>query len=127
MSVTMILLCRTQKVDAVGIALAGIAVCFQVLVMLPLPNVAYSSLKHVYRLKVGPNQLKARSDTTMRKRVKMVDEAVYECDTNLPIRLLFILNSMPLLSAKTPLNELKFASGKPRDLAEKLLQLDRVG
>jgi len=45
-------------------------------------------------LRVSPNVNKVQSDT---KRIKFVDEVVYECDTNLPIRLLFILNSMPLL------------------------------
>ena len=45
-------------------------------------------------------------------------EQVFEADTNLPIRLLFILNAIPLLNAKeTKLNELEFASGTADSLA----------
>jgi hypothetical protein len=63
------------------------------------------------------------SDT---KQIKFVDEVVYECDTNLPIRLLFILNSMPLLKGSDEeIQEIKFASGRPIDLCDKLIEIDR--
>ena len=68
---------------------------------------------------MSPNK-KVISD---RKVIKYVDEVVYECDTNLPIRLLFILNSMPLLKETEKLDEVKFACGDPIHLCDKLLQL----
>ena len=90
---------------------------------MPLPNTIYERLKHKYMLRVSPNR-KLVSDT---KRVKFIDEVVYECDTNLPIRLLFILKSMPLL--KQPEKEedlalMRFASGKAEDLCDKLIEID---
>lgn len=52
-------------------------------------------------------------------------EQVFEADTNLPIRLLFILNAIPLLNAKeTKLKELEFASGTAESLAKKLFELN---
>lgn len=64
---------------------------------------------------------KVRSDS---KQIKLVDEVVYECDTNMPIRLLFILNSMPLLkNTKEEIESVKFASGDAEDLCLKLLDL----
>ena len=65
-------------------------------------------------LRVSPNLPKVRSDS---KQIKLVDEVVYECDTNMPIRLLFILNSMPLLkNTKEEIESVKFASGDAEDL-----------
>lgn len=49
---------------------------------------------------------------------------VYECDTNLPIRLLFILNSLPLLNGNS-LESVRFASGSPTDLCAKLYELQQ--
>ena len=50
---------------------------------------------------------------------------MFEADTNLPIRLLFILNAIPLLNAKeTKLKELEFASGTADSLAKKLYELN---
>ena len=72
-------------------------------------------------LRVSPNLAKVRSDT---KQVKYIDEVVYECDTNMPIRLLFILNSMPLLkNSSNQIESVKFASGDAEDLCQKLLDL----
>jgi len=65
-------------------------------------------------LRVSPNVPKVKSDT---KQIKYVDEVVYECDTNMPIRFLFILNAMPLLkNSNEEIEGVKFASGDAEDL-----------
>lgn len=93
-----------------------------VLLLTSLPNAFYEKLKHRYRLRVSPQIAQVRSDT---KQIKFVDEVVYECDTNLPIRLLFILNSMPLLKGgEDEIAEIKFASGRAQDLCDKLMEID---
>ncbi len=99
-------------------SLIAVSAVTVVLLLTALPNSFYSKLKHKYRLRVSPN-VHMQSDT---KRVKLVDEVVYECDTNLPIRLLFILNSMPLLNTDN-LDAVRFASGRAADLCAKLMDL----
>jgi len=93
---TFLMLGRAKTLSPVYISLIVVALLTQIMLLTSLPNAFYDKLKHKYRLRVSPNSDKMQSDN-MNKRVKVVDEVVYECDTNLPIRLLFILNSMPLL------------------------------
>lgn len=83
-----------STLSPVSISIIAVALITNILLLSSWPNAFYDKLKHKYRLRVSPNQSKVVTDT---KQIKLVDEQVYECDTNLPIRLLFILNSMPLL------------------------------
>jgi len=117
---------RARSLSPVYISLVIVALLTQVMLLTSLPNAFYNKLKHKYRLRVSPNQDKMQSDN-LNKRVKLVDEVVYECDTNLPIRMLFILNAMPLLKENqdTDSASMRFASGHPIDLCHKLLELDK--
>jgi len=106
----------------VYIGFVPIALVSNTLLLTSLPNAFYHKLKHQYRLRVQPNIQQVRSDT---KQLKYVDEVVYECDTNLPIRLLFILNAMPLLKGSDDdITQMKFASGLAEDLCDKLMAMD---
>jgi hypothetical protein len=124
MSVSFLILGKAgHTLSPVYIALIAVAIVVQVLLLMPIPNAIYEKLKHKYMLRVSPNK-RVVSDT---KRIKYIDEVVYECDTNLPIRLLFILNSIPLLKNLDAgeLSEMKFASGRAVDLCDKLIEIDR--
>lgn len=110
-----------STLSPVYIALIVVALSIQILLLTSLPNAFYDRLKHRYRLRVSPNASKVLTDT---KRIIFIDEVVYECDTNLPIRLLFILNAMPLLNKNEDLGHMRFASGKAIDLCEKLIAMD---
>jgi hypothetical protein len=107
-----------NSLTAVSVALLAVSEVTVVLLLTALPNSFYSRLKHKYRLRVSPH-VQVQSDA---KRVKFIDEVVYECDTNLPIRLLFILNSMPLLKPES-LDSVRFASGRASELCAKLQEL----
>jgi hypothetical protein len=124
MVVTFLLLGRANSnLTPVNIALIIVSVITIQLIMIPLPSVVYQRLKHKYMLRVSPNIPNVRSDT---KQVKYVDEVVYECDTNMPIRLLFILNAMPLLkNTVEEVESVRFASGDAADLLAKLVELDK--
>lgn len=110
-----------STLSPVSISIIAVALSTNILLLSSWPNAFYDRLKHKYRLRVSPNQSKVVTDT---KQIKLVDEQVYECDTNLPIRLLFILNSMPLLGqAEQNAEGMRFASGKAIDLCEKLISM----
>ena len=88
---------------------------------LPLPSWFYNKLRHSYQL-IVTNEGGGADDAPMDDQPM---EQVFEADTNLPIRLLFILNAIPLLNAKeTKLKELEFASGTADSLAKKLYELN---
>ena len=75
----------------------------------------YDKLRHKYALIVKKDE--AVTDDTAVDDGRP-SEKIYDADTNLPIRLLFILNATPLLYAKNAqLDELEYASGTAESLA----------
>jgi len=87
---------------------------------LPIPSWFYNRLRHSYQL-IVKNEGGEADDEPVDDRPQ---ENVFVGDTNLPIRLLFILNSIPLLNAKEKrLKELEFADGSADALAKKLYDL----
>jgi len=96
------------------------------LLLIPLPSFFYNKLRHSYQLVVRRSK-DAESDLVTDDApldTALNKELVFEVDTNLPIRLLFILNAMPLLNAKEKqIQELAYAYGSPDTLADKLMEL----
>ena len=67
------------------------------LLYLPLPSWTYDRLRHTYQLVIRKEEAIADDQDIDEKTP---EEVVFEADTNLPIRMLFILNAIPLLKAK---------------------------
>ena len=87
-----------------------------------MPGWIYEKLRHKYQLVIRKDEM-VTDDYTGED--KLPDEVVFEADTNLPIRMLFILNAIPLLNAKeTSLEELEYASGTSDSLAKKIFELN---
>ena len=62
-------------------------------------------------------------DVNVKDNIK--DEMVFQADTNLPIKLLFVLNAVSLLTAKEKdISELEYASGTASSLAKKIFVLN---